>query len=362
MPAFTSLAVQLGGRYEWSRIPGVDYQYIAGFTVEVDGVPIVALPVVGKSFSGVEFVVTLPRRVSAVGISVRRERVVDRIGVRLDINRKFVSGDPRFDAAVYIESDATDAAVRRIFAVEEAREAVLEGLQAGAESIGVMEPRALVVSERLAVKLATPHTLSCFVGEKRLGDTPRMLGVCHALARLATAMQKEVATWDDAVTLDPPVATRRRRGIAALTAGVASWVLLVCISSPKTLDWRAFASGAGGGAMVWVVAVIVLAVGFRGRSTSLRNVVLLALLATGIIPAAGRFAEHLNAAASGAGRTVEIAATHPVHGKNGAFCTLTLAGGEEIHLQPFELCAGPTATVTLGAGSLGSRWVDRVAP
>lgn len=72
------------------------------------------------------------------GAKLRRRTWWDRIGAKLGLERRISTGDAAFDAAVLVESHASDRVLRALFAGEPARRAVLDLLDAGARSITVL--------------------------------------------------------------------------------------------------------------------------------------------------------------------------------------------------------------------------------
>src|SRR5207253_2532663 len=74
----------------------------------------------------------------------RRERGLDRFGKTVGLNRELQTGNAEFDAAVYIESDASAEAVKPFLDQPQLRAAVLEGVK----TLGVLRfvPEGIEVS------------------------------------------------------------------------------------------------------------------------------------------------------------------------------------------------------------------------
>ena len=383
-PKFTDLALRLGGRFEWSAIPSTSYRYIRSFQIDVDGVALTVVPIAGKSgLSGVHFAATLVAPVTRASIVFRHEGFLDRLGSRMRINREFSSGDASFDNVVYVETDAPDATLRRVLESPHARASILQMLSAGAREVDIMDawlaltaaqdPTAFAgVPSVSGGAFASPQLVSFRVDAKRGWNLERLFLACRALSRLphllhgAGSPRDPYARGNAPAPLEAPVATRWGRGVGAglfATLCFVSWMAMTtsALSPPRTLDWDAFTVGAGIGAFTWTLTLLGLAVLFRGRSTSLRTILVFAVLMIGQIPLLIEVAQTLNASLDDGARTqVPAIGTERRGNTGGVYCVLTLATGETISAA-YPVCEpGRTAKVTLGSGALGSRWVANV--
>lgn len=70
-----------------------------------------------------------PAPAAPVQIVMRPRNGMDRLGLRLGLNRALYLGDPVFDAQVYIESDGDEGTVRQVVAAPELRAATLSLLR-----------------------------------------------------------------------------------------------------------------------------------------------------------------------------------------------------------------------------------------
>jgi hypothetical protein len=70
-------------------------------------------------------------------VLLRRETWADRLGKRLRINREVQTGDEAFDAAVYLESDASDADVARVLGAPEVRRGILQLFSRGCRQVSI---------------------------------------------------------------------------------------------------------------------------------------------------------------------------------------------------------------------------------
>lgn len=208
----------------------------------------------------------LLRDVSLPRIHARRETSLDRIGKRLGLNREVQVGDPGFDARVYLETDESDALVKRALGAPKTRSA-LEAL------LGGEHPHAHLGPGGAAVRLGRGD-----------GAPPSRDDLDQALDGLAAFA--DVAPSVDAAEVAPP---RRARGDVMLVGALAAFVvsLFAMYALPVGYaDYRspllardqhaalAFTSGA------WLLLVPITWLWVRGHSRSFRNflgVVLLGL-------------------------------------------------------------------------------------
>ena len=128
-PQFTALADALGRTYQY--LASGELKYFQHFDVVEAGVPVRVQLAVGNKGGITD--IFLSARLRALVIStevvVRQEHALDRLGKRLGIDREVQTGDAAFDAAVYIESDAADADVLRLFADARVRSTLMASTQ-----------------------------------------------------------------------------------------------------------------------------------------------------------------------------------------------------------------------------------------
>jgi hypothetical protein len=98
------------------------------FDLDVDGRKVS----VGMRSSGrVQLCIVQVRRERLPLIAFRHERLRDRVGRWLFLNREVQTGDQTFDKEVYIETDEEAAIVERTLRTPEARDAILDSVQRG---------------------------------------------------------------------------------------------------------------------------------------------------------------------------------------------------------------------------------------
>ncbi len=191
-------------------------------------------------------------------IVLRRESAIDRFGKRLGINREVQTGDRAFDDAVYVESDVPHERLGEILrsgALRPAVEAILG--HAPFARVGLFEDdgRALRVS-------FVPDGL-------RPLQRDALAALLDASARVAESL--------------PPVAQsgrprpRNLRNVAtiAILCSIIAGILFGVIASASTrhVTNGATATGVLVGMGLWLLAVPLLVLFYRGRSTSLRDVI-----------------------------------------------------------------------------------------
>ena len=119
---------------------GVEYRGGHQLDLQLNGAPVTfALSIDSGSVVGVIIRVGLEGPVHATGIKVtlRPELPSDREGKELGINREVQTGDERFDDAVYIDSNASDAETQRVLAKPVVRNAITELLGDGCQTIEI---------------------------------------------------------------------------------------------------------------------------------------------------------------------------------------------------------------------------------
>jgi hypothetical protein len=104
-------------------------------------------------------------------ISLRPETAFDRTGKERGIAREVQLGDEGFDAAVYVDSNATDAEVKRVLAAPGVRAAVQSLLRSGAEDLRI---------DSAGVRAHWKKSSECFLPERVLPVLESLLLVHRA--------------------------------------------------------------------------------------------------------------------------------------------------------------------------------------
>jgi hypothetical protein len=189
-------------------------------------------------------------------LALRPERTRDRLGKVLGLNREVQTGDPGFDASVYIETEATDEEVERVLASPVVREAVLGLLARGAARVAFADRHGAVVADWSGSVETDPFARG------GLDDAARRL------AALAEALPAVAAIGS------PPAWPRGARWIiatiVALVAGIAAMVAGQKLYQPfdSSLDTRAAMLGVVIASGVTLAAFLAL----RQTSTALRMI------------------------------------------------------------------------------------------
>lgn len=288
-------------------------------------------------------------------IVLRAEDALDRGGKALGINRELQLGDPGFDAAVYVESEAPAEIVARVLgapAVRAAAQALVRG-PAGEVQIG---------EGRVTIRL----------GADRL-EEPALPAVRAALAQLR-ALAGELTVPKDMPTRGELV---RRRAVGHIFGLAAAWlvtlVLAVVVRPPQVLAWGPIFAALGLGVGLWLLVCVGLALVLRGAPDSMRWLLLSAGVFILTTPFAGmKLALHANAALDGGPETV---ARHPavVVDRSETRVLLEIAGlvageGAARLAVPVTMVLGTlpqdltTVEVTTRPGALGWPWLVAVRP
>jgi hypothetical protein len=350
-PTVTALAQALGGRPTWTT-NSVDPPrlYIERFTLDVDGAEVTVVPTLLKTtLEGASFAVQLRQPITTAPVVLRQETWTDRLGSWLRVNREFRNGDAAFDRTVYIESDATDATLARLFTPPAARAIATEFLANGAN---------------MRLEIDPAGTLVLHVPQVRTADRDLVLARCSKLVAWARALESTLAPagpYRDGALLDPPMPKRYLRGTVLFAGAIGTWIVAAVADHPKTLDDGPFLLGAGVGAGLWITGMAVAIALMRGRSTSLRTLAWFAFLSLGALPMGGRLANVFNG--SGPQETLDVPATVvDRRGKHGPYGVLVLPDGKEL-LAPranFAERSQGKAHVLLGPGRLGARWLRAI--
>jgi len=282
-------------------------------------------------------------------ILLRPENGADRLGARLGVSRDVRTRDAVFDAAVHISTDSPEEDVQRTLAAPELRAAVA----------------ALLASGAARVQLDAEGLSAVLVGPPPYAD--RFERAAATLAQAAAALPQFQAG-------NVPRARSPLLFVAALLA-VTALITVVPVfaltSAAPSLDGSSTLVGIGGGLALWVLVTLAAARGLRGRSTSLAEIVFVAVVALFLVPPSTYWAvcwanreldtspavDHRTRITrswttrnkSSYGYHVEVTSWRPGHAT------------EELGV-PSSFAAGATEgrglVVTTHAGRLGWEWVD----
>ncbi|MEP7119981.1 MAG: hypothetical protein ABJE95_03680 [Byssovorax sp.] len=204
-----------------------------------------------------------PRIQSPAPLTLRLETGLDRLGKSLRINRETQTGDAAFDARVYLESDAADPVVLAALVDPTLRASAVKCLDLGCASV------VLDAGGDLRVERPLPHA--------ELIAADRLAALCDALGAAAEAIPPLAAS--------PPV-----RSFAGMLPGIAliglfgSWPLYYAAHALwEPLRSDLYSSSVLGGIALWLVSLPILFFVLRGRSVSLRDLMICTLaLAVGL--------------------------------------------------------------------------------
>ena len=298
-PSFTQLCQALRGAPMWTT-RGMAH-WISMFTVRLGRVDVRATPRFGSKggFQGASFSVDLPRHVTDAPITLRLERELDRLGKRLGINREVQTGHDAFDRAIYIESSASDDTILRALSGTAVRAAVLSLLESGGVFKSVMIGAGASDNQN--------GVISADVDTGALSQFPAVWRGLSDIARVADAFGIVAGPADGpygrgrgmAERLVPAQPMRWIRTTVATGVAAAFGILALALPTRTTLDALPSYLGVGAGVVAWVIAVAVLVVFFRGRSTSLRTVIAFSLGYLVLLPFGAKVFQRINADADG---------------------------------------------------------------
>lgn len=249
---FPELAERFGAQLTFTRV-GED-ELPDSFVVRLPGLPEVLVRAEYSSGSCNEAVlrVSAPLPAGMAAVRLDPETGLDRRGKQLGLNREVQTGDPGFDRAVYIRTEASDALVRRILAGEDVRARLRRLVAPG---------RTVVVDGEIRVTVA----------RAQLGDvTPELV---RALAELPALLPDLRSVADD------------RRGPRAPRFGMLSgfvltiglFVAAASVDAREPIFWSDCVLAFLCGLVPWAVFVAVLVHDRRGRPDSFGEIVLLGL-------------------------------------------------------------------------------------
>jgi hypothetical protein len=372
-PELTRLATNLGAEVRWVTVPSApQYRYVDDFTLVVDAVNIaVSARTGGKgALLGAAFTVEASVPLTSGAVTMRRENWIDRLGKNLFINREFQFGDESFDAAVYIETDVPDEELQRLLRPYGVRAAIASLVGGIADEVTFAAPRIDVTKTKLVDPSRTQRSISVAVPVKKFGDREAVVALTQTLVRLAKEVEVERARDRHPIALE--AAPKRFLGaLVTMLAAFCTWIaafVLVIVTGPPTIGWRAYERGLSAGVALWLGIIALAIVIFRGRSTSFRIVITLAILWLGLLPASGKIAERVNAELDHAPRTSAVGAAYLRYGKGSPRKHVNVLGtdlvvSDDVVNRSLQLSSSPSrARVVLGEGVLGSKWIASVDP
>ena len=204
---------------------------------------------------------------SPAPLKLRLENKLDRTGKWLRINRETQTGDPAFDERIYLECEAPEALVLAALTSSTTRAGVLTCLTLGCTAIELDNDGNLVAELALTTKAMVAPT--------------HLTSLLDALGAAAEAI--------------PPLQGKGHHqswaGFIPLLGGlglIASWPLFYLVDWLwEPLGSDLYATAALGGLVLWVVSLPILFVILRGRSVSLRDFVISAIVAAIGFPLGG---------------------------------------------------------------------------
>jgi len=370
--AFEKLQTALGGTARGN---------VTHFIARVGDLEICALPRVGSKGELVEvgFVVKLDRSLSDAPIVFRREARLDRLGKILRINREVQTGDHAFDPTIYVESDASDNTVAHAISSGAVRGRILEMLEDRfVDSVTLQNAVDARTVDRLGFlgdPLLAHETVRISIPAARLADVVAIRAALVRLANLHDAFlhlgEEDGGPYGRArgrVASPRARAHRARWGRALFVLGsvLAIGVVWIFGETPPTLGAAATGVGLGVGVTVWMVAMVVIARLFRGRSTSLRTVGMFAVLSAIVVPFGPAAVRRINARTDSSPVSIRqglASIHHNAKGPNTVELVPSWRPGASVSI-PFDLVRGPLswdgahpAAVATRSGAFGWEWV-----
>jgi hypothetical protein len=354
-PQLTQLAASLGAELGWVTVPSSpNYRYIDEATLDIGGMPVVLRAQTGSkgALMGATFTIEVGTPLVATPVTMRRETWLDRLGKNLFINREFQFGDEAFDSAVYIETDAPDASLQQLLSATAVRAALVKLAGGVAENVTCLQ-----------------RSITATLPISRFGRHEGVRTLLETLVELGRAAEKQ-RIW-----LEPPVPRSLALIITAFVLSCATWLTawaIAVFSGPSaTIGWRAYQRGAEAGVVSWIVVVALCIALFRGRSTSFRVVITLAICSLGLILMGGNIADRLDTRWDHGPQTSMPGAAYRHYGGKGPprahVDAPPLASDvivpDEIIDPRVQLSATRTPVrVSVGSGAFGSKWIAGVGP
>jgi hypothetical protein len=194
-------------------------------------------------------------------IVFRRERWWDRFGKTVRLNHEIQTGDEEFDREVYLETNSSEDAVKQAVADRVVRDSIRSLLNTGATRV-VLDPKGLTAVH--SAREALPPLFEQLAGP--LGEAASALPVFSA----GRADKPQTMLFE---------------GVALIAAVIGLTLSAVFIDNAP-IGHEAALPGVGGGFALAGVIIVILTIALRGRSTSLRRVVLLSIAALVAVPMA----------------------------------------------------------------------------
>lgn len=348
---FVQLAASFGAEVEWSDAGKVraPQRFIVRRAAEIhvypeleEGECVAALFQLDRPGQG-----ALPR------VTLRPEGAIDRSGKLLGVNHEVQLGDPAFDEAVYVDSDAPDAALRHMFAAPAAR-------AAAAVLLGETCSEVILAGERLTARipealLADPHR-------------PAVLTALDELTRLRDAV----------ATPGEPAAPPPARPVRHILVMAAVWLVLagaaILLRPPPTLAWGPVWSALAIGLGLWLLACVALGWSLRGGADSMRWLLVGGGFYLLVTPFAGmKLALLANAHLDESTPSPAIHTIEPLERSDGPIIKIVAVdlepGDPTTHLSlpaarvDPDVAAGATRiTLHTRPGAFGWRWLERASP
>ena len=190
-------------------------------------------------------------------LMLRSETALDRTGKQLGLNRELQTGDPNFDEAVYVESNASDEELQTVLASPRLRQAVMTLLYAKAKRIELNWAK-----DPLAVAWVTPFEGDPFAGpgfEQNLETINIIAAELPELASVERVAQHARGFWLAALT----------------TLGAVAGIVLTSVGEKAyhPIGWSLESAAFAIAAAVFVPLMIISWLRMRGQSAGLRMVI-----------------------------------------------------------------------------------------
>jgi hypothetical protein len=290
-------------------------------------------------------------------VVLRHEDWFDRLGKRLRINREIEVGDPDFDRAIYVDSDASDATVLALLDPEMrsvVREIVAKGLQLTVEA------------SRLVLRVPP----DMFERDRDVAES--LVALLRALEAAKRATPSGEGPYRDGKIGVPRAVPSRQPGCLPVFFGFGAIAVLdyALPAPPPTSGVHGYAFGVA----LWIVAVAIFVRIFRGRASSMGDVTLSAICYLVILPLGSILARAYNATVDhGRESTWQAEGRHESRkGKAWVEVELTSSNGDapRTFAVPYgrvqsasgrkRLQGLEPVVVTTKPGALGWEWVVRV--
>ncbi len=287
-----------------------------------------------------------------------RERLSNRVGKWLMLNRELQTGDGDFDKAVYVHTNAPPEVIHQILRRPTTRAAIMRLLDAGYTSVDLFTAQA-------PVSVTSPKPVP---GAFQQGAFEGQLDALSIIAEGLPSVEVERTTgqiWTRATSIALTAALLSLAGFVLFMVTKDTWPTLGDVSLSE-----GFLIGAG----LWLLALPVLMLTMRGFSNSFSTFCVAAVcLSVGLPATAITAASSLNALLDDSptllveARVVDRSATR---GKNSTTYRLSLDPG--VHGPRTDLnvdedlysmtTVGDRVTLVTHEGAFGWRWIDKIIP